>query len=75
MDIRHIDENMGNVDRVFRASLAFTFVAAYFNYVITGATGIVLLAVSVPFLVTAIFGNCPLYSVLGLRSKVKNLSH
>ena len=71
MDITNINENMGNADRVFRALLAVVAAAAYFNGLTSGVFGILTLVVTWVFLATAIFGLCPLYSLLGIRTKIK----
>ena len=71
----NINENLGNIDRIVRAIAAVIFVAAFFNGVTTGVPGIISLAVSVMFLATAIFGVCPLYSVIGLNTKWKHAEH
>lgn len=66
------NENMGNVDRIIRAIAAVFFVAAFFNGVTAGAPGVISLAVAIIFLTTAVFGFCPLYSVIGLNTKWKH---
>ena len=72
MSLINIKENMGNADRIIRAIAAVLFVAAFFNGITSGAFGIISLAVAVIFLNTAIFGICPLYSVLRINTKWKH---
>ncbi len=75
MDIRHINENMGNGDRLIRAVVAVVIVAAYFNFVIGGMAGIILLILTPMLLMNAIFGQCFIYSLLGIRTKMKEYGH
>lgn len=65
--------NMGSADRVIRPLLAITFIALYFTGTVTGILGIVLLVLAAVFLLTSVFGTCPLYTLFGLNScKVKS---
>jgi hypothetical protein len=75
MDITNIKENIGSVDRFIRSIAAVIFVAAFFNGLTSGVPGILSLAVAVIFLTTAIFGICPLYSLIGLSTKWKHSRH
>ena len=71
MNITNIKENIGNIDRIVRVLLAIFFIVAYLHGVISGVVGIILLAVAVGFLATAIFGYCIIYSLFGLSTKWK----
>jgi hypothetical protein len=53
--------NMGTVDRVIRVVLALIFAVLYFSGTVTGALGIILLVLGGVFLLTSLFGFCPLY--------------
>jgi hypothetical protein len=55
--------NEASWDRVIRVVLAALFAYLYFAGIVTGGLGILLLALGIVFLVTAIVGFCPLYSV------------
>lgn len=68
----NIIENMGSADRLIRTLLAVIFVAAFFNGITTGILGVASLFVACIFLGTAIFGHCPLYSLMGLSTKGKH---
>lgn len=61
-------KNMGGTDRVLRAVIAIAIVLLYFNNVITGALGIVLMVLAAIFLLTAFLGFCPLYLPFGLST-------
>lgn len=60
--------NMGNLDRIIRVIAALVIVVLYFNQIITGTLGIVLLAVAGVFAMTSFIGFCPLYKLLGLNT-------
>ena len=62
--------NMGKTDRAIRLIVAALLVYVAFGTGIAAA-GILhwlALAVAVIFTVTALIGNCPLYSILGIRT-------
>lgn len=61
-------KNMGNADRFIRAIIAAIFGYLYFSGLVTGTAGIILLVVGGIFLLTSVVGNCPLYSVLGVKT-------
>jgi hypothetical protein len=56
-------KNMGNSDRVLRLVLALLFGVLYFQGLVTGFFGIVLLVLGGIFLLTSLFGFCPLYTI------------
>jgi hypothetical protein len=61
-------KNMGRLDRVLRLLLALVLGYLYYNGTIGGALGIVLVVASVIFFLTAIFGVCPLYKIIGVKT-------
>lgn len=61
-------KNMGSTDRIVRAVIAVAIVLLYFNNVVTGTLGIVLLVLAAVFLLTAFVGFCPLYLPFGLST-------
>jgi hypothetical protein len=54
--------NMSNTDRIIRVVLAAVFAYLYFGGVVTGALGMLLLALGAVFLLTAVVAFCPLYA-------------
>jgi len=62
-------KNMSGADRVIRFLLALGVGALYYFKVIDGTLAYVLLAVAVIFLLTSFVSFCPLYSLLGIRSR------
>jgi hypothetical protein len=60
--------NMGSFDRGFRLFIALLIVILFFTNIITGTLGIVLLVFAGVFLLTSIFGFCPVYALLGLNT-------
>lgn len=61
--------NMGNIDRIIRILIAVVILILWFANVISGTFGVVLLAVSVIFIITAILGVCPAYMLAGFSTK------
>jgi len=54
-------KNMGWVDRIIRTVLALVVIVLYLTNQITGTAAIVLGIIAVVFLLTSLFGVCPLY--------------
>jgi hypothetical protein len=61
--------NMSSMDRIIRTVLAVIFGILIFAKLITGTLAIILGVVAVIFLVTALIGFCPLYSLLKISTK------
>lgn len=64
-------KNMGSVDRALRLIVAGVLLFLAFGSSGAFASGALFwlaLAVSLVFIVTAIVGNCPLYSIFGIRT-------
>ena len=55
-------KNMGTVDRVIRAVFAVAVAVLYFAGIISGIVAIILGILALVFLLTSIFGFCPLYT-------------
>ena len=55
-------KNMGTVDRVIRAVFAVAVAVLYFAGIISGIVAIILGILALVFLLTSIFGFCPLYA-------------
>ena len=65
-------KNMGSIDRLVRIIVAAVVALLYFNNVISGTLGIVLLVLAVVFVLTSLISFCPLYLPFGLSTcKVK----
>lgn len=65
-------KNMGSFDRTIRLIIAIVLIFLNLEGVFTGTPGVILMVVSVILLFTSIFGICPLYSLLGIRSTRKS---
>ena len=66
-------KNMGNLDKGIRLVIVITIALLYFNNIIEGSLGLVLLALAVISLITTFIGFCPLYTLLGINTcKTKN---
>lgn len=64
-------KNMGALDKALRIIFAALFVALYLTKVVTGTWGIIMLLVAAMFLITTIFGVCPLYTVFSWNTGKK----
>jgi len=62
---------MGSIDRLIRIVIAVVVALLWFTKVITGVFAVILLVVSIVFVLTSIFGVCPLYSLIGFSTKKK----
>jgi hypothetical protein len=60
--------NMSGLDRILRAIFGIVFFVLYFTGVLSGTLGVVLLAVGALLLITGLFGFCPLYALLKIRT-------
>lgn len=61
-------KNMGGFDKLIRIVLATIFAILYFNGIISGTLGIVLLGLSFVFVLTSFISFCPLYVPLGINT-------
>lgn len=64
-------KNMGNADRIIRIAIAIVFGALYFTKTVTGTWGIVLLVLGIIFILTSTVSFCPLYTLIGLKTRPK----
>ncbi len=63
---------MSTTDRIIRLFVVGVIAGLYFTGTVAGLPGYALLVVGVIFLITSLFGSCPLYSLFGISScKVK----
>lgn len=68
-------KNVSIFDSTLRALAAILIGILYLNNVITGVTGIVLLAIAAVLLLTSFFGFCPLYRLLGVSTYSTKKKH
>ena len=64
-------KNLGTVDKVIRVLVAVIVLVLYFTHVISGILAVILLILAGVFVVTSLFGTCPLYLALGLNTGKK----
>jgi len=64
-------KNMGLVDRLVRIIVAVVLAVLYFSGTVIGTLGVVLLILATFFLLTSVFGFCPLYIPMGLKTTRK----
>ncbi|WP_111682174.1 YgaP family membrane protein [Winogradskyella tangerina] len=61
-------KNMGTADRIIRIIIAAIVGVLYFNEVISGTLGIILLIVAGIFVLTSFISFCPLYAPFGIKT-------
>jgi len=59
---------MGTIDRMIRGIVAIVFAVLIFTGVVKGVGLIVLAVFGIYFLLTVVFGFCPLYTIVGLHT-------
>ena len=64
-------KNMGIIDITVRLVIAALVIVLYFTHVITGIVGIILLILAGIFILTSLFGVCPLYLPFGISTRSK----
>ncbi|WP_286192792.1 DUF2892 domain-containing protein [Stappia sp. BW2] len=67
---QNMKRNMGTIDRGIRVFVAIILLGISFGsaFASSGVLHWVLIAVALVFLLTAAVGNCPLYSLIGIRT-------
>jgi hypothetical protein len=64
-------KNVGTIDKTVRILIAVVMVVLYFTHVISGVSGIILLALSGVLVVTSLMSFCPIWYALGLSTQKK----
>jgi small-conductance mechanosensitive channel len=67
-------KNMGVIDRIIRTILAILVIVLYFTKLISGTAAIILGIIAVIFLLTSLFGFCPLYVLFKISTMKKQKS-
>lgn len=62
-------KNIGPADKVIRVLLAIVVSVLYFTGVISGTTGIVLLAAGGILLATVFIDFCPIWAIFGINTR------
>jgi len=65
---KNMKQNMGSMDRILRIIVAAVFGILYFNGIVTGTPGILLLVLGGIFVLTSFVGHCPIYKIIGLNT-------
>ncbi len=60
--------NMGSADRIIRVVVAAIIALLYYYGIISGTLGVILLVVAGVFVLTSLFGFCPLYALFGMST-------
>ncbi len=61
-------KNMGATDKLIRILIALVIGILYYQGIISGALGIVLVVLAVIFVLTSLVSFCPVYSLLGINT-------
>lgn len=61
-------KNMGTADRLIRLVIAAVVALLYFNNIVSGTLGIILLALAGIFVLTSFVSFCPLYAPFGIST-------
>ncbi len=64
-------KNMGRADQIIRILLALTAGILFFTNTVTGTIGWVIIIAGAILLLTSFVNFCPIYSILGLRTRPK----
>ncbi len=67
-------KNMGSSDRIIRIGIVIIIVAYYFNNVLTGILGVLLMFLAGILSITSLFRYCPFYTPFGINTKEKSES-
>lgn len=67
-------KNMGSTDKIIRVIIAVVIAGLYWQGIIPGTLGIVLLAFAAIFVLTSFISFCPLYLPLGIKTCKKKES-
>lgn len=63
-----MDTNMSKLDAYLRIIVAIFIGTLAYTGFISGTLAVILLIIAIIFLITGIIGNCPLYSLFGIRT-------
>lgn len=64
-------KNMGAADKLIRTLLAVVVIILYFAGQITGTAAVILGIIALIFLLTSLFGFCPLYKLVNASTRKK----
>jgi len=64
-----MEKNMGSFDRFARGFIAIFLLALNIKGLISGGVAVAAVIVAVVFLLTSLFGFCPIYGLLGFNTR------
>jgi len=62
-------KNMGKMDKSVRVIIALVIAILFYMDIIGGTLGIVLMVAAIVFVLTSLINFCPLYAVLGIKTR------
>ncbi len=69
--MKTMKKNIGKTDRIFRVVVGCVLIVG--GIVVTGTAGMVMAAIGLIPLLTGLVGNCPAYSIFGIKTcKTRN---
>ena len=63
-----MEKNVGTIDKALRTVIAIVIGVLYYMEIINGTVAIVAGVIGIAFLLTSLFGVCPLYIPLGINT-------
>ncbi len=63
--------NIGPIDKAIRLFIALVLIVLFYENVVTGTLGIIVLVVAAVIMLTALVGFCPLYLPFGISTQKK----
>jgi hypothetical protein len=67
-----MEKNIGHFDRFVRGFIAISLLVLNIKGLISGEVAVVAVIVAVVFLLTSLFGFCPVYALFGFSSRKIN---
>ena len=64
-------QNMGTIDKLIRLAVVLVILILYFVKVLTGIWSVIFFIIAAIFILTSIFGICPLYLALRISTAKK----
>ena len=61
-------KNMGKADKLIRFIIAIAIGVLYYQDILKGYLGVVLMIFAIIFLITSLISICPLYSIFGIKT-------
>jgi hypothetical protein len=67
-----MNKNMGFFDQVVRGLIAISLIALNIKGIVSGGLAVAAVIIAVVFILTSVFGFCPIYELFGISSRKIN---